>query len=115
MVAKAHARACLIICCFVSKDRVWLINAFITYVRPLVEYASCEWSPGSVGLIRKSRRYRNASLKNFRVINVLGYHEQLAFLDLESLELRRLKADPCTTYIKYCLILLTLTSITFCC
>ena len=41
MVAKAHARACLIFRCFVSKDRASLTKAFITYVRPLLEYASC--------------------------------------------------------------------------
>ena len=53
MVAKAHARACLIFRCFVSKDRVSLIKAFTTCVRPLVECASCVWSPSIVGLIRK--------------------------------------------------------------
>ena len=41
IVAKAHARSCLIFRCFVSKDRHSLIKAFITYVRSLVEYASC--------------------------------------------------------------------------
>ena len=37
----------------VSKAHHSLIKAFITYVRPLVEYASCVWLPGSVDLIRK--------------------------------------------------------------
>ena len=36
IVAKAHARSCLIYRCFVSKDRHSLIKAFITYVRSLV-------------------------------------------------------------------------------
>ena len=67
MIAKAHARACLIFRCFVSKDRHSLIKAFITYVKaarpvpdgemfmpityvhPVVEYASCVWSPSSIG------------------------------------------------------------------
>ena len=41
MVAKVHARACLFFRWFVSKDRDSLIKAFITYARPLAEYASC--------------------------------------------------------------------------
>ena len=31
-------------------------------------------------------------------MNFLDYHERLALLGLESLELRRLKADLCMTY-----------------
>ena len=53
MIAKAHARACLIFRYFVSKDRHLLIKAVITYVHPLVVYAGCVWSPSSVGLIPK--------------------------------------------------------------
>ena len=40
IVAKAHARACLICRSFVSKDRHSLIKAFITYVCPFVEYVA---------------------------------------------------------------------------
>lgn len=45
IVAKAHARACLIHKCFLSRDTSTLVRAFITYVRPLLEYCSCVWSP----------------------------------------------------------------------
>ena len=98
MVAKAHARACLIFRCFVSKDRDSLIKAFITYVRPLVEYVSCVWSPRSVGIIRKIEEVQKRFTKRLPGLKVLDYHERLAFLGLESLELRRLKADLCMTY-----------------
>jgi len=37
-VAKAHARASLIHKCFLSKDQSTLVNAYTTYVRPLLEY-----------------------------------------------------------------------------
>ena len=40
IVAKAHARASLIHKCFLSKDATTLTKAFITYVRPILEYAS---------------------------------------------------------------------------
>ena len=98
IVAKAHARACLICCCFISKDRVSLIKAFITYAHPLVECASCVWSPSSVGLIRKIDAVPRRFTKRLPHLNVLDYRERLAFLGLKSLELRRLKADLCMTY-----------------
>ena len=44
VVAKASVRACLIRKCFVSKDVPTLIRAFKTYIRPILEYASCVWS-----------------------------------------------------------------------
>jgi len=45
IVAKAHLRASLIYKCFVSKHSALLTRAFKVYVRPIVEYASCVWSP----------------------------------------------------------------------
>ena len=38
--------------CFVSKDPPTLMKAFLVYVRPVLEYASCVWSPQSAGLIK---------------------------------------------------------------
>ena len=98
IVAKAHARTCLIARCFISKDRHSLIKVFITHVRPFVEYASCVWSPSNVGLIRKIEAVQKRSTKRLPGLNFLDYHERLALLGLESLELRRLKADLCMTY-----------------
>ena len=97
MVVKAHSRACLIISCFVSKDLDSLIKAIHTYVRPPVEYASCMWSPCSVDLIRKIAAVQKQFTKRLPSLNVLDYHERLAFLGLESLELWRLKAYLCMT------------------
>ena len=52
----------------------------------------------ALALFVKSRRYRSNLLKDFRVFHVLDNQERLAFFGLESLELRRLKADLCMTY-----------------
>ena len=41
VVAKASAQACLIHKCFASRDVHTLTRAYKTYVRPLLEYASC--------------------------------------------------------------------------
>jgi len=45
--SKVHQRACLILCCFTSKDRNLLVKALTTYVRPLLEYNIQIWSPTS--------------------------------------------------------------------
>ena len=45
IVAKAHVRSRLIHRCFLSKDRSALVKAYVTYVRPLLEYETCIWSP----------------------------------------------------------------------
>ena len=53
-----------------------------------VEYADGEWSPSSIGLIRKIDAVQKRITKR-PGLNVLDFHEQLAFNRLESLELRR--------------------------
>jgi len=44
IVARASIRLNLIHKCFISKDITVMTRAFVTYVRPLLEYASCVWS-----------------------------------------------------------------------
>ena len=53
IVAKAHLRANQIIRCFLSRDIESLTRAFVTYVRPLVEYCSQVWSPCTIGQIKR--------------------------------------------------------------
>ena len=55
-------------------------------------------SPSNVGLIRKIEAVQKRFTKRLLGLNFLDYNERLALLDLESLELRRLKADLCMTY-----------------
>ena len=45
IVSKAHQRANIIRRCFVSRNVDLLVRAFITYVRPVLEYNSVTWSP----------------------------------------------------------------------
>ncbi len=45
IVHRAHQRANLILKCFQSRDRSILMRAFVTYVRPLLEYATPVWTP----------------------------------------------------------------------
>jgi hypothetical protein len=98
IVCRAHARANLIHKCFVSRDTATLVFAFTTYVRPLLEYASCVWSPQTIGLIKKVESVQRRFTKRLPNMKHLSYDERLRELKLESLELRRLKTDLIYTY-----------------
>jgi len=53
IVTRAHRLASLIHEYFISRDPSTEMRAFVIYVRPLLEYASCVWSPHSVSHVKK--------------------------------------------------------------
>ncbi len=98
---KGFQRVNLIFRCFLSKDINCLLRAYITYVRPILEYASVVWSPYFVKDIllieRVQRRYTKrllfyTSLKEPERSN-MSYENRLAYFELQSLQTRRLIAD----------------------
>jgi len=70
-----------------------LVRAFITYVRPLLECCTPIWSTYSVTMIKRVESVQRAFTKKLPDMNSITYRERLSVLRLESLELRRLKAD----------------------
>jgi len=76
---------------FLSRDSETSVRAFTTYVRPLLEYCTRIWSPYSVTMVMES--VQRAFTKKLCDMNGLTYRERLSVLRLESLKLRRLKAD----------------------
>ena len=114
--SKAHRRAKLILRTFISKDVNLLVHAFITYVRPLLEYNTVIWSPhtaidstsemtyivssGALNSTHSLTRDIDAIecvqrrfTKCLRGYNQYTYSERLSRLKLQSLELRRLVTD----------------------
>jgi len=51
-VARAFVRSNRIHKCFVSRDVFTLLRTFKVYVLPIIEYASCVWSPYHVNLVK---------------------------------------------------------------
>ena len=98
VVTRANRVANLIHKCFVSKDPTTLVKAFTTYVRPIIEYASCIWSPHAVGLTKKIESVQRRFTKRLLCCGNLTYSERLAKLRLDSLELRRLCFDLVYAY-----------------
>lgn len=93
IVLRAHNIANLIHKCFISKDPPTLMKAFLVYVRPVLEYASCVWSPQSVGLIKKIESVQRRFTKRFPCCRYMTYNDRLVKFNIDSLELRRLRLD----------------------
>ena len=84
--------------CFVSGDRKTLVWAFATFVRPILEFSSPVWSPHQIGDIDLIESVQRNFTKYLPGLYNLSYSERLRLLGLDSLELRRLKADLCLTH-----------------
>jgi len=81
--------------CFISQNVTLLVRAFITYVRPLLEYNCVVWSPGllrDVTLIEDVQRRFTKRLR-VRGLRNVSYTERLKLLNMDTLEDRRLKFD----------------------
>jgi hypothetical protein len=68
-------------------------RAFITYVRPILEYNSVVWNPCAIHLIDSLENVQRNFTKRLPTLKHLTYFERLASLGLEPLELRRLRFD----------------------
>lgn len=98
IVLKAQQRANLILRCFVCNDTSVLLRAYLTYVRPILEYNSVVWSPNLKCEIDALERVQRRFTKRLRGMNALSYTERLAKLELLTLELRRLHNDLVVCY-----------------
>jgi len=90
---KAHERANMIFRCFVSRNVTLLVRAFVTYVRPLLEYNSIIWCPHHKTDMVLVEQVQRRFTKRLYGLRELPYDESLSTLNLHSLELRRLQFD----------------------
>jgi hypothetical protein len=67
--------------------------AFVTYVCPILEYNTIVWNPCRKRLIDLIKNVQRSSSKRLHSLSSYSYFERLAFLNLEPLELRRLRFD----------------------
>jgi hypothetical protein len=98
IVARSSSRVALIYKCFISKDVVTLLRAYKTYVRPILDYASCVWSPYHITAIKQIESVQRKFTKRLPGYANLEYCQRCAQLNIETLELRRLRQDLLLTY-----------------
>ena len=97
-VSRAKRRSSLIFRSFLSRNILNFKRAFITYVRPLVEYASPVWSPSHIYLINEIESVQRSFTKRLPGFADLTYSERLSNLKLQTLEHRRLISDLILCY-----------------
>jgi len=97
-VARAFTRANLIHKCFTSRDAATLWRTFVVYVRPLLEYATCVWSPHRVGQVNRVEFVQRTFTKRLPGHDSLDCKSRLLRLHTDSVELRRLRYDLIHTY-----------------
>jgi hypothetical protein len=98
VVVQASVRANLNRKCFVSKDVSTLIRACKVYVRPLLEYATCVWSPSYSNAIKQIECVQCKFTKGLPGFRHFSYSNRLLKSKLESLEIRRLHYDLIMRY-----------------
>ena len=67
-------------------------------IRPLLEYASKVWSPCTVAEISKVESVQRSFTKRLPGLNSCNYCTRLCILEIESLQLRRLRSDLIYVY-----------------
>ena len=77
----------------ISGNVTILTKAYITYVRPLLEYCTFIWSPFQIYLIDKIDCVQRYFSRRVLFHTKLSYPERLLILHLDTLEARRIKFD----------------------
>ena len=78
---------------FSCRDTDFQLDTFKTYVRPLLEYNTPIWSPHLISDIDLIERVQRWFTKRLPGLWNESYAQRLQTLDLESLEVRRIKND----------------------
>jgi len=93
IVKKAYQRIALIFRGFASRKPELLVKAYVSFVRPVLEYCSCIWSPVLITRINTLERVQKYFTKRLYGMEDLNYTDRLSIINIESLEMRRLKLD----------------------
>jgi len=93
IIKKAYSRIGILFKGFASREVQLLKQAYTTYIRPVLEYASSVWSPHLLKHINSLERVQKYFTKQIPSLRQFSYPERLALIGLEPLEVRRLKFD----------------------
>lgn len=93
VITKALQRSGVFFRGFASRSLDIVRKTFITYIRPILEYNSNVWNPSHKYLVDQLENVQRRFTKRVKSLSHLSYLERLSFLELEPLELRRLRFD----------------------
>ncbi|KAJ3662573.1 hypothetical protein Zmor_006915 [Zophobas morio] len=98
IVKKANVRSYLLQKTFTNPDEVLLKTLFVSYIRPIVEYASVIWSPALVKDKQLIEKVQRRFSKYGQSLRNKSYEDRLSTLKLPTLEKLRLFNDLVCTY-----------------
>ena len=78
---------------FKNHDCMFYLKLFLTYVRPVLEYASQIWSPILKENINRIENVQRYFTRRLLYNDHLSYSDRLELLKIETLEQRRIKSD----------------------
>ena len=87
---KSRQRIGVLYRAFSCRDLKFMRLAYVTYIRPLLEFNTQIWSPSILKYINKVESVQRYFTKRIPSLNTLSYQERLAMIDLETLDIRRL-------------------------
>ena len=93
IVSDVNRRVGLLFRGFVCKQPTFLRRAYITYIRPLLEYNTIIQNPSLKKYIDLIENVQRKFTKRVPGLENLPYEERLGRLNIESLEIRRLRSD----------------------
>ena len=93
ITSRAFRRLGVLCEAFTRRDLIFMKRPYTTYVRPVLEYFTQIWSPTLIKYIDLIENVQRSFTRRIPVLKNLSYPECLANLDIESLELRRLRFD----------------------
>ena len=93
IVDKALRCSGMLLRAFSSRQCAFMLKLFVTYVRPIVKYASSVRNPTQVGLRREVEYVQRRFTKKMRNLQYFSFEERCKRLHLATLEHRRHQAD----------------------
>ena len=78
---------------FSTRDQQFLTRVFTTFIRPILEYASCVWTPSSVYASTELEKVQQRFPKRINGLSNLQYEQRLDRLQLDTLAHRRHISD----------------------
>ena len=99
--SKANTLSHILLRTFTTNNTQLLTNLFKTYVRPVMEYNTCTWSPhlkSNINEAESVQRMFTRRLCKRANISFIDYNDRLEKLNLESLQSRRIKNDLILIY-----------------
>ena len=93
IVLKAYQRLAILLRGFVIRRADFMPKVYITYTRPILDYNNVVWSPNEIYLIDLLESVQRYFARNVPSLSIWSYLDRLSALNLESLEICRLKSD----------------------